>query len=169
MRVLVACAGVLLSGLLACGGGNARIWLEPGSAESPAFGLSLSEAEASPFPLGSLQVHTCRSVTSARSTSWIPARDQAVWYIDWWPRDGDHLAPEVNVVTYGRVPGGMHEDRPATPLGGAGACYVVQASGGGAGRTKSLRTGFRIADDGAAQELTPAQIDSILRPAPAES
>jgi hypothetical protein len=159
-------AACLLASVLACGPGEAaRIWLQPGSAGVPVFGLSLSDRGARPFPLGSLQIHTCRSVTSARSTSWIPPREEAVWYIDWWPRDADHPAPRVETVVYGDVPDGMQEDHPASPLGGSGACYVVQAAGGGGGGARTLRTGFRITESGATRELTPAQIDSIVRPA----
>ncbi len=66
-------------------------------------------------------------------------------------------------MTCGRVPGGMQQDRPAEPLDGPGGCYVVQAVAGGAGGSKSVRTGFRVGDGGSVRELTPAQIDSIVK------
>jgi hypothetical protein len=158
---------LLIAASIACEDGSARIWLQGGSAERPTFGLALSQGAADPFPLGSLQVHTCRSVTRARATSWIAPRDQAIWYIDWWPRDRIHPVPGLRAVTYGIVPDGMQEDRPATALDGPGACYVVQAAGAGASGSNSLRTGFRITEAGTVRELTAAEIDSVLARPPA--
>jgi hypothetical protein len=155
-------AVLLLAVSVACAKGSARIWLQGGSGERPTFGLALSEGAADPFPLGSFQVHTCESVKRARATSWIPPRDQAVWYMDWWPRDRAHPVPGIRRITYGIVPDGMQEDRPATALDGSGACYVVQAAGAGASGSNSLRTGFRITGTGTARELTAAEIDSLL-------
>jgi hypothetical protein len=150
---------------LSCGDGSPRIWLERGSpAAAPIFGFSLGEEIAEPFLLGTFQVHSCESVVNARSRSWVPPRERAAWYVDWWPRDSRHPPPEVRRVTYGTVPRGMTEDRPAEPLDAGGGCYLVQAiSAAGAGGAKGLRTGFRTDATGSPRELTSAQIDSIVK------
>jgi hypothetical protein len=111
-------------------------------------------------------VHACDDLVQARSTSWVPSREGAAWYIDWWPRRAP--IPEMERVVYGEVPRGMQQDRPAEPLEGGAGCYVVQAaSGGGAGGSKSVRAGFRVSADGSVAELSAAEIDSLVRPRPA--
>ncbi|HEY7460576.1 MAG TPA: hypothetical protein VIC59_01705 [Gemmatimonadota bacterium] len=148
--------------ITACGGGAPRLRVEAGAAGAPVFMLSAASKRSAPFPLATLQVHSCRSLVAARPTSWIPPREQAAWYVDWWPRGSDHPAPAVERVVYGEIPRGMTEDRPAAPLDAEG-CYVVQAvSATGAGGSQGVRAGFRIAD-GAVLPLAPAEIDSLVR------
>jgi hypothetical protein len=153
----------VMAAIAGCGGGAPSLRVEAGSSgDAPVFVLSASSARSTPFPLATLQVHSCRSLVAARSRSWIPPREQAAWYVDWWPRGTDHPAPAVERVVYGDIPRGMTEDRPAAPLEADG-CYVVQAvSAAGAGGSQGVRAGFRIAH-GAVLPLAPAEIDSLVR------
>lgn len=155
-----------MAAIAACGGGASSLRVEAGSSgDAPVFVLSTSSERPTPFPLATLQVHSCRSLVAARSRSWIPPREQAAWYVDWWPRGSAHPAPTLERVAYGEIPPGMTEDRPAAPLDAEG-CYVVQAfSAAGAGGSQGVRAGFRIAD-GAVHPLAPAEIDSLVRGSP---
>jgi len=133
------------------------VWVRRGStATNLTFELGLDRGRAEPRELWNLDVTECRTGwrpvwrLAASRALLAPEGMRPVW-------DLDPSVPHTHqAITYGVVPRGYVEERPAVALRRAW-CYEVRTDGQGTGITA-----FRVLQSGEVEELSTSEVDALV-------
>lgn len=147
-RPVVACLAAAC--LLSCVRPYA-VWLLPGARlAEPRFGLARQRGGSAILPLYAITVKRCFGQKYATA-------DQAVWDVT-----DERAANRLPQVSYGTVPNGFTQRRPASPLE-VGECYAIDVEGPGI----TGGTEFRVLPDSTLVERSEAEqrsaVDSAFR------